>query len=703
MRSRPDTIRQTLLFALRNLLLYSLLLASFLQLREAFDLVFQSAAFLLGLLAALAMARTRLRFGPALLVAAAAPFLLRALFFLVFRLQRLVVSVPATDFLFLLFDKDFFAALVPWTAAWLLNFLALRHPGFVFAEAAVDAALLVLALWPQAGYRATLLGHPSILAYALAVFVVAAMATLLLARRERPGLRSVAGFAWVVVPLLLAALLLVLGRYQEGAAAATTGLMKPTFLRFDFTPYVRLEPQVRTSDTLVLLFRTEGEADRFLLRRFVLSGYEPRRGFFVDAGGGVDESAAVVPDSPEDLPDPGYRGRVPLEQEYFFLAIDPTSLVAINYPIRVAPLKSWKSSSFLRVYRVVSRALRNPDRAARVTAAPAMDPRALAFYTRTGGEADIRALAEEVTAGEIGYAAKVRAIERYLREQYLYSLQPGIAADGDQLRHFLFESRKGYCSYFAFAMTLMCRSIGIPARVAVGFFVDPAFEVLNFYEVRAFQAHAWVEVWFGDLGWVEFDPTSQQLAPGERVDFFKGPDMERLSKLIAEILGNEGAGEEEALPRAADGTARAGVGLGRAFLLLARLWYVTLPVLYLLFLLAVKLLPSLPGLLSGNPRRRVRAAYRLCMVGLGGVGLGRARSESYLEHARRVGRARGIRLEPLTEVFLRAVFADGFGAGDLREARAARALFTASVRQAVPPARRLLGVVSPAGWVGRLP
>jgi transglutaminase-like putative cysteine protease len=702
MQSRPETLRRALLLALRNLLLYSLLVASWLQLREAFDLPFQSAAFLLGLLAALAMARARLRFLPALLLAAALPFLLRELFFLVFRLQRLVASAPATDFLFFLFDKDFFAALVPWTAAWLLNFLALRRPGFVVVEAGVDAALLVLALWPQAGYRVTLVPHPSILAWALAAFVVAAMAVLLLSRGERPGLRPVMGFAWVVVPLLLLSLFFVLGKYREGAVAAGGGLMKPTLFRFDFAPYVRLEPRIRMGDDLVLLFRTEGEADRFLLRRFVLSGYEPRRGFFVDTRGGIDEAAAVVPDSPEDLPDPGYRGRVPLQQEYFFLALDPTSLVAVNYPTRVAPLQNWTSSSFLRVYRVLSRALRAPERADRVTAQPAMDPVALALYTRSGDDPAIRELALQVTRDSAGYAAKVRAIERHLQEQYLYSLEPGMAADGNQLRHFLFESRKGYCSYFAFAMTLLCRSIGIPARVAVGFLVDPRFEALNFYEVRAFQAHAWVEVWFGELGWVEFDPTSQELAPGERFDFFAGPDRERLSKLIAEILQNQDAAEQQAIPR--DGAAARGqsaaAGLARAFLLLARLWYLTLPALYALFLLAVKLLPSLPGLLSADPRRRVRAWYRLCMVRLGGVGLGRLPAESYLEHARRIGMSRGIRLEPLAQVFLRAVFAEGFAAADRAEARAARAGFTSSFRAAVPLPLRALGLLNPAGWMG---
>src|SRR5208282_1726059 len=139
-------------------------------------------------------------------------------------------------------------------------------------------------------------------------------------------------------------------------------------------------------------------------------------------------------------------------------------------------------------YRVDSRVMRSPAGPRRLILEPSMRPEDLQLYTRTGDDDQIHALALQVTNEVPGYYAKVAAIEKYLKTNYLYSLKPGIAEDGNQLRHFLFVSKKGYCSYFAFAMALMCRSLGIPARVAVGFYVDPQSEVLNFYEVRAFQA-----------------------------------------------------------------------------------------------------------------------------------------------------------------------------------------------------------------------
>ena len=697
------------LFLLRTAVLYFLLLNAFLQLRDELDLVFQSAAFLAAVLAALWMERARLRFLPSFLLAAALPVALRALFFLVFRMQRSIASAPATDFLFLYFDKDFFPALAAYAVAWLFTFLALRRPGFVFLEAALNSLLLLLVFWTQAGYHLTLYSHPSMFAWILALFVVAEFFVLLLAAGrgrvggrhaespERIDARAVLSFTWILVPLLLVFLLFLLNRYGEGAVKAGEGLMKPTLFRFDFTPYVHLESEIRQSKEAVLLFRTEGKAERFLLRRFVLSGYEPNQGFFMERGKGIDEPPSVVPDSTENFPDPGYSDRAAVKQEYFFLKIDPSSLIALNYPLKVTPLQNWKSSSFLRVYRVDSRTIRSAAGPLKVAAAPAMPRDQLAFYTSGGTDEEIHALALEVTKDTPTYYGKAKAIEEYLQSHYLYSLKPGIAEDGNQLHHFLFVSKKGYCSYFAFAMALMCRSLGIPARVSVGFYVDPASEVLNFYEVREFQAHAWVEVYFGKQGWVEFDPTSRTPAPGEEMLAFPAPDREQMAKLIAEILNNQTARPEQA-PRAPGlvGTAsRLGMELARMALLAARLWYITLPALYALLLFALKILPLLPGLLSRNPRRRVKASYRFGLVRLAGVGLARRAAESPLEHAARVCAARGIVLAPFSGLYLKASFGDCFDARDVVAAWEARRGFARSFRAKVPWPRRVVGVVSP--------
>ena len=693
--------RQIFLFILRNLVLYFLLVNSFLQLRDQLDPVFQSAAFLLAVLGALLMERSRMRILPAVAAAAAIPLLARVIFFLVFRAQRAIVSAPATDFLFFYFDKDFFPALLAYGVAWLFNFLSLRLKPFVIIETGLNGLLLVLVFWTQAGYTLTLYPHPSYFAWALAAFVVAEFFVLLLAAGRVPRIdaRAVASFSWILVPLLLVFLLFLLSRYGDSSVRAGGGLMKPTMFRFDFAPYVRLESEIKTSDQAVLLFRTEGAADRYLLRRFVLSGYEDNQGFFMQREGGIDEYPAVVPDSSERFPDPGYKDRQSVRQEYYFLTLDPSSLISLNYPLTVTPLENWKSSSFLRVYRVDSRVMRGTAAPALVTSVPPMKAADLALYTRTAGDEQIHRLALQITQDQPGYYAKAAAIEQYLKTNYLYSLKPGIAEDGNQLHHFLFVSKKGYCSYFAFAMALMCRSLGIPARVAVGFYVDPQSEVLNFYEVRAFQAHAWVEVYFGNLGWVEFDPTSNTPAPGEDFAPFPAPDKDRMAQLIAEIVKNQTDQEETApkLPAVVSTTSRIGQEIARIAVLVARLWYVVLPAAYLLLLAGVKLLPVLPGLLSSNARRRARARYALCLVRCAGVGRGRRHGESALEHARRLGRDSGICLVPVADLYLKASFAPQFDAHDLDEGQAALARFADSFRTGVRLPWRILGAMSPRG------
>jgi hypothetical protein len=246
-------------------------------------------------------------------------------------------------------------------------------------------------------------------------------------------------------------------------------------------------------------------------------------------------------------------------------------------------------------------------------------------------------------------------------------------------------------------MALMCRSLGIPARVAVGFYVDPGSEILNFYQVRAFQAHAWVEVYFGKQGWVEFDPTSETPAPGEDFQPFPGPDRDRMAKLISEIVNNQTGQEEERqeAPSLVGSMSRIGREIARIAIVVARLWYVVLPGLYALFLLAVKLFPTLGGAFHRDLRRGTKAAYRRCLVRLTGVGAGRRRFESPLEHAARVFNDRGVAIAPLVESYLQAAFADRFEPEDAARARAAYADFLRSFRSGIAWPRRALGILSP--------
>jgi hypothetical protein len=100
------------------------------------------------------------------------------------------------------------------------------------------------------------------------------------------------------------------------------------------------------------------------------------------------------------------------------------------------------------------------------------------------------------------------ALETYLRS-FPYDLQVARPPEGrDVVDYFLFDLQRGYCDYFASAMVVMARSVGIPARLAVGYAMgryDPQREA---YVVTEKNGHAWPELYFLGYGWIPFEPTS---------------------------------------------------------------------------------------------------------------------------------------------------------------------------------------------------
>lgn len=123
----------------------------------------------------------------------------------------------------------------------------------------------------------------------------------------------------------------------------------------------------------------------------------------------------------------------------------------------------------------------------------------------------ISALAQDITADQTTIYDKVNAITLYLRSNITYQEQiPSPPEGSDPLEWFLFDFKKGFCNYYASSEVLMLRSLGIPARMVFGYAQgDSDKEGLNFRVVRK-QSHAWPEVYFQGLGWVEFEPTASQ-------------------------------------------------------------------------------------------------------------------------------------------------------------------------------------------------
>ena len=119
----------------------------------------------------------------------------------------------------------------------------------------------------------------------------------------------------------------------------------------------------------------------------------------------------------------------------------------------------------------------------------------------------IPALAAKITASSKNEYDKAESVENYLKMHYSYTLDLSGPRPADPLANFLFVRRSGHCEYFASAMTIMLRSIGIPARYATGFLPGEFNDVGGDYIIRESDAHAWVEVYFPSYGWITFDPT----------------------------------------------------------------------------------------------------------------------------------------------------------------------------------------------------
>jgi hypothetical protein len=119
-----------------------------------------------------------------------------------------------------------------------------------------------------------------------------------------------------------------------------------------------------------------------------------------------------------------------------------------------------------------------------------------------------RELAGELTEGASNPYDAVSRINEHLKEGYAYDLSIAVQQrEMDAVEYFLFEERRGYCEQFSSALAVMARSLGIPARIATGYNPGEYNPFTGFHEVRAQDAHAWVEVYFPGYGWSAFDPT----------------------------------------------------------------------------------------------------------------------------------------------------------------------------------------------------
>jgi len=200
----------------------------------------------------------------------------------------------------------------------------------------------------------------------------------------------------------------------------------------------------------------------------------------------------------------------PFVNNVFFLMANPQSLHG-NYRQLSAdsfadvynfdpdrPLSRYEADSILRLGRT---------RVARSHTAGYPPQVLLDFMGPTPVDPRVRALAQQITSSAPGPYEKAAAIESYLSSHLAYTLELPKTTPADPIASFLFERRQGHCEYFASAMAVMLRTLGIPSRVVNGFSGGEYNDVSSQYVIRASEAHSWVEAYIPGEGWMQFDPT----------------------------------------------------------------------------------------------------------------------------------------------------------------------------------------------------
>jgi transglutaminase-like putative cysteine protease len=225
-----------------------------------------------------------------------------------------------------------------------------------------------------------------------------------------------------------------------------------------------------------------------------------------------------------------YAARVDLEQRVRVRASRGDTLLAAAHPRQVGlsalveysaglggdPLATDLASSLrasrARVpgaeYSVIS-AVSVADEAALRAAGTSYPPWIVQRYGQAPATPErVRQLASRLAPSSLTPFERARAIEGYLRASMRYELKVAAPPAGrDGVDYFLFDSREGYCDYFATAMTVLLRSAGVPARVASGYAVGEQDAATGSWIVRDANAHSWVEVFFPRYGWIEFEPS----------------------------------------------------------------------------------------------------------------------------------------------------------------------------------------------------
>ncbi|HAU24643.1 MAG TPA: hypothetical protein DCX09_08190, partial [Gammaproteobacteria bacterium] len=265
----------------------------------------------------------------------------------------------------------------------------------------------------------------------------------------------------------------------------------------------------------------------------------------------------------------------------------------------------------------------------------------------------------------------------------IYSLKNDHAYETDPAASFLFGDLTGYCMHFSFAATYMFRSIGIPARVGIGYSVPASNRAGgSALLVQAVHGHAWPEIYFKDIGWVIVDPAPQQTL----VDMSTDPQNE-LQQLLGDMLRDDAS--------FADFMEQQQSGLIDLQTLLNIVYGLLVAAMVLGYSIRSYryFAPSVYG-----PEQQYRLAYRAALDQLAGVGVIRHYGESRERFAARAA-ATSPTIEPATATHLARSLGASDGDSTTTDWKTIRRAIAKEIGQNTPRWRRALAFCNPYSWL----
>ncbi|HEV2424083.1 MAG TPA: DUF3488 and transglutaminase-like domain-containing protein [Terriglobia bacterium] len=347
-------------------------------------------------------------------------------------------------------------------------------------------------------------------------------------QRAEPALvKTTAGIALSIVPLA-ALLFFAIPRYHSGYWSGA-GFSSEHLTGFSDSVELGDLGRLLRSNKVVMRLTVEGDPRRFQgekLRGVALDEFDGRRWFSRS-----HNERFLGPELPQQFSlrfSPETSGSVtryrvllePLYTDVLFVAGHPRRIDAPLRFLLVDPAGSLHNPQHLAApfgYGVV--ADMNLPSPRELRAAPAVDPGGLEIADLGLPRLDPRigVLARQVTAGVVNNYDRAMALKSYLRGHYAYTLDLPRVDPADPVAGFLFGARRGNCEYFAAALAVMLRTIGIPARLVNGFVAGDYNRVGGDFIVRGRDAHSWVEVYFPRYGWIPFDATPAGPPPASGI------------------------------------------------------------------------------------------------------------------------------------------------------------------------------------------